>query len=149
MLDMVFCIETAERSAGDFMEKTNARDLMKLPETIDLVTIDASFISLKIILPVVKNWLKGSESQVIGLIKPQFEAGKAEAAKGRGVIRDRAVHRQVLEEILRFAEQLGFEVRGLIRSPLTGPKGNIEYLVWLKNQPGNGDDLMKLLAAAV
>ena len=112
------------------MEKTNARFVEKLPERVNLTVIDASFISLKILLPVVKDWLdeKGS---VIALIKPQFEATREEANAGKGVIRDPKIHKRVLKEILGFAEEQGFSNRGLIRSPIQGPKGNIEFLAWL------------------
>lgn len=115
------------------MEETNARYLETLPETIDLVTIDASFISLKILLPVVKKWLdaQGSGGYIIALIKPQFEAGRAEVSRGDGVIRDPEIHQQVLADILGFAQTQGFGVHGWIRSPLLGPKGNTEFLAWL------------------
>ena len=69
--------------------------------------------------------------EVIALIKPQFEAGRKETAKNKGVIRDPAVHRAVLTDVLTFAQEIGFAVRGLMRSPLLGPKGNVEFLVWL------------------
>jgi len=114
------------------MERTNARYVRGFEERIQLVTIDASFISLKTLLPVVKSWFDESNGSVIALIKPQFEAGRADAAKGEGVIRDAAVHKRVLEEILEFSLQEGYEIKGLILSPLTGPKGNIEFLVYLK-----------------
>ncbi len=113
------------------MERTNARNVQRLPEDVGLVTIDASFISLRILLPVVKQWFSPQGGQVIALIKPQFEAGRADAAKGGGVIRDVEVHRSVLREVLTFAVQGGFGVLGLIRSPLLGPKGNVEFLVQL------------------
>lgn len=123
------------------MERTNARHVENLPEPIQLVTVDASFISLKILLPVIKDWFTTSssslslphagEGEVITLIKPQFEAGRKEAARGEGVIRDPKVHRKVLEEVLGFAQAEGFEVCGIIRSPLEGPKGNVEFLAWL------------------
>ncbi len=125
------------------MEETNARSIESLPESPSLVTIDASFISLKILLPVVKRWFSTApasfnegtpqylESDVLALIKPQFEAGRKEASRGAGVIRDPAVHRRVLTEVLEFADQQGFGARGLIRSPLLGPKGNTEFLAWL------------------
>jgi 23S rRNA (cytidine1920-2'-O)/16S rRNA (cytidine1409-2'-O)-methyltransferase len=112
------------------MEKTNARQVARLPEPVDLVTIDASFISLKILLPVVKGWLN-CPGEVIALIKPQFEAGRAEAAHGDGVIRDPAIHQRVVEEILAFAQGIGFTVQGCIPSPLLGPKGNVEFLAVL------------------
>ena len=126
------------------MEQTNARFVQALPEPVSLVTVDASFISLKLLLPVARNWLaaspasglrtedgRESDGQVVALIKPQFEAGRQDVARGDGVIRDPVVHRQVLLDVLSFAESQGFGVRGLIRSPLLGPKGNVEFLVWL------------------
>ena len=129
------------------MEETNARYIKSLPEPVSLVTIDASFISLKILLPVVKGWLAPlvpsghsphlrskwgePEGVVIALIKPQFEAGRKETARGQGVIRDPAVHRSVLTDVLAFAQSQGFAVRGLLRSPVLGPKGNVEFLAWL------------------
>ncbi len=120
------------------MEKTNARLLESLPERIDLVTIDASFISLKLLLPVVRRWLAPVTGEVVALIKPQFEAGKKDVARGEGVIRDPGIHRQVLLDVLTHARSEGWGVRGLIRSPLPGPKGNVEFLVWLD---GNGSAL--------
>ena len=111
------------------MERTNARYVNALPELVDWVTIDASFISLKLILPVVKQWLAGS-ALIIALIKPQFEAGKGQVGKG-GVIRKRSVHYQVLEEVLNFAVEIGFCPLGLIASPITGPAGNYEFLLHL------------------
>jgi 23S rRNA (cytidine1920-2'-O)/16S rRNA (cytidine1409-2'-O)-methyltransferase len=119
------------------MERTNARYVEGFAEPVDLVTIDASFISLKTLLPVVKIWLGSNEVDVIALIKPQFEAGRKDAAKGEGVIRDPIIHRRILIEILEFAGETGFQVAGLIKSPLTGPKGNIEFLVHLVNSPQN------------
>lgn len=109
------------------MEGTNARYVESLPEPVSLVTIDASFISLKVLLPVVKEWC----GNIITLIKPQFEAGRKETAKGEGVIRDPDVHRRVLEEVLTFALDNGLSMSGLIRSPVLGPKGNVEFLAWL------------------
>ncbi len=126
------------------LEETNARFLASLPEPVSLVTIDASFISLKTLLPTVKHWLvpvgptlneaegRAGESTLLTLIKPQFEAGRKQAARGSGVIRDPAVHRQVLTETLEFARSQGFGLRGLIKSPLLGPKGNVEFLAWLE-----------------
>ena len=111
------------------MEETNARYLEKLPKAVDLVTVDASFISLKTLLPAVKGWLT-ENGHLIALIKPQFEAGKQEVGKGKGVIRDEQIHRRVLGQILGFVENQGFGVLGLMRSPVLGPKGNIEFLVW-------------------
>ena len=115
------------------MEETNARFVESLPEKIDFVTVDASFISLKVLLPVVKKWNVGSG--IIALIKPQFEAGKKEVSRGDGVIRDPEVHRQVLMDVLAFAKAEGFGLRGLVKSSLLGPKGNAEFLVWLDMEP--------------
>ncbi len=130
------------------MERTNARHVQRLPEPVSLVTVDASFISLKIILPVAAGWFDNS-GQVVALIKPQFEAGRAESARGEGVIRDPAVHRKVLEDVLAFAEQAHFEIAGLIRSPLTGPKGNVEFLVHLRYPGGPSEDLGSLIDAVL
>ena len=127
------------------MEKTNARHVESLPEPVSLVTMDASFISLKILLPVVKHWLspRGREDrgagEIIALIKPQFEAGRKDVARGDGVIRDPEIHRQVLFDILSFAQKEGFQIRGLIKSPLLGPKGNTEFLVWLGEEKADVD----------
>ncbi|KAA0257587.1 MAG: TlyA family rRNA (cytidine-2'-O)-methyltransferase [Chloroflexi bacterium] len=129
------------------MEETNARFVESLPEPVDLVTVDASFISLKVLLPVIKKWFsffplssfdegkKKEERGIVALIKPQFEAGKKEVSRGDGVIRDPEVHRQVLVDVLTFAKNEGLGLRGLVRSPLLGPKGNAEFLVWLGLEP--------------
>lgn len=111
------------------MEETNARYVETLPEAIDLVVIDASFISLRVLLPVIAGW---EPKDIIALIKPQFEAGRRVVARGKGVVRDPAVHREVLLQILQYAQENGFAVRGLVRSPILGPKGNAEFLVWLQ-----------------
>ena len=113
-------------------EKTNVRYLKQLDEVVDLVTIDASFISLRLILPVVKNWLKANKSDVIALVKPQFEAGRKEAARGKGVIRDENIHRDVLLSVLAFAGDEGYQVNDVMKSPILGPKGNVEFLIWLQ-----------------
>ena len=126
------------------MEQTNARFVETLPEQIALATVDASFISLKILLPVVRRWfgffhlssldegkMKDERTGIVALIKPQFEAGKKDVSRGDGVIRDPEIHRQVLLDVLGFAQREGFAIRSLIKSPLLGPKGNIEFLVWL------------------
>ncbi|MFN3742023.1 MAG: TlyA family RNA methyltransferase [Anaerolineales bacterium] len=111
------------------MEGLNARYLMSLPESVSLVTIDASFISLRLLLPVVKGWLS-EEGEVIALIKPQFEAGRRVAARGRGVVRDPQVHRQVLAEILEFAQGQGYALLEVIRSPVASE--NVEFLAHLQ-----------------
>ncbi|MGZ9226792.1 MAG: TlyA family RNA methyltransferase [Anaerolineales bacterium] len=129
------------------MEETNARYVETLPEPVSLVTVDASFISLKILLPVVKKWLSPSsltllpkgEENIVALIKPQFEAGKKDVARGDGVIRDPEIHKQVLLDVLGFAQKEGFQIHGLIKSPLFGPKGNAEFLVWLGEKKMEAD----------
>jgi 23S rRNA (cytidine1920-2'-O)/16S rRNA (cytidine1409-2'-O)-methyltransferase len=124
-----------------------------------LVTIDVSFISLRVLLPVVINWFSFSlpasyseESEkeevrrdVIALIKPQFEAGRKEAARHKGVIRDPAVHKAVLTDVLTFAEAEGYDVRGLRRCPVLGPKGNVEFLAWLEVGGRRDADLAALV----
>lgn len=112
------------------MEETNARHVESLPEKVSFVTVDASFISLKILLPVTKKWL-ADNAQLLCLIKPQFEAGRKDVSRGDGVIRDPEIHRQVLLDVLSFGKNEGFGLLGLIKSPLLGPKGNAEFLVWL------------------
>lgn len=132
------------------MENTNARYLESLPEAVELATIDASFISLKILLPVVKGWLKGGEGDVIALIKPQFEAGRQEVRRGKGVIREAGVHAEVLREVLAFAQEGGYQVKGLIRSPLLGPKGNTEFLCWLRwGDQGGAVDIGEMIRQVV
>ena len=125
----------------EVMEETNARYVVKLPESVDLVTIDASFISLKVLLPVVKGWFGNKGGQVIALIKPQFEAGRKVVSKGKGVVRDPEVHKQVLEDVLGFAQKEGYGVSGLVRSPLMGPKGNTEFLAQLTHLRKNADEI--------
>jgi 23S rRNA (cytidine1920-2'-O)/16S rRNA (cytidine1409-2'-O)-methyltransferase len=127
------------------MEETNARYVEKLPEPANLVTIDASFISLKLLLPVVKGWLVPQEGEVIALIKPQFEAGRKIMAKNDGVVRDPDVHRLVLVEVLNFVREAGLSPKGLVKSPLTGPKGNVEFLAWLELRGGDQSDLEALI----
>lgn len=129
------------------MESTNARLVTSLPEAVQFLSVDASFISLTVLLPVIRNWLT-PDGEMVALIKPQFEAGRKEVARGDGVIRDPQVHRQVLTGILTFAQGLGLRIGGLMRSPLVGPKGNIEFLVWLR-QAGEPRELEKLVEGAM
>ena len=116
------------------MEKTNARHLKpeQFPAPADLAVIDCSFISLKKILPPAIPLLKDT-GRMVALIKPQFEAGKAEADKGRGVITDDAVHQRVIRELQEFvAAQAGLCWRAVVESPLLGPAGNKEFLVLIE-----------------
>ena len=112
------------------LERTNARYLDSLPEPVDWATIDASFISLQLILPAVVRWLK-PDAEVVALVKPQFEAGREAVGRG-GVVRDPQVHRQVLEAVVGALGPLGLHAWGIIRSPLLGPKGNVEFLLWAR-----------------
>ena len=117
------------------MERTNIRNVTPetLGEPLDLSVVDVSFISLKLVLPVIHSLLK-PEGQVLCLIKPQFEAGKEKVGK-KGVVRDPAVHREVLERFLETAKELGFTVKNLTFSPVKGPEGNIEFLGHLSKGP--------------
>ncbi|MCH5353566.1 MAG: TlyA family RNA methyltransferase [Acutalibacter sp.] len=114
------------------LERTNARYLTReqIPEPIDFCSVDVSFISLTLILPALKNLLS-ADGRAVCLIKPQFEAGREKVGK-KGVVRDKAVHREVIEKIQDFALQSGFSVLGLTFSPVKGPEGNIEYLIYLQ-----------------
>ena len=112
------------------LERTNIRHLAALPDNAqaDLAVIDASFIGLALVLPATIQLLC-PEADIIALIKPQFEAGKDQVGKG-GVVRDSLVHRRVLEAVFHSVQQLGLTVKGLHPSPLLGPAGNIEFLIW-------------------
>ncbi len=114
------------------MERTNARSLTPdmLGEAMDMAVMDMSFISLRLVLPAVRTLLKET-GQVVCLVKPQFEAGREKVGK-KGVVRDPAVHREVLEDFVAALDGLGFSLAGLTFSPVRGPEGNIEYLAWLK-----------------
>ena len=118
------------------MERTNIRYVTPedLGEPLDLSVIDVSFISLGLVLPVVKTLLKPT-GQVLCLIKPQFEAGKDKVGK-KGVVRDPAVHEEVLQNFISLAKTLDFTIRNLTFSPVKGPEGNIEFLAHLSMQPG-------------
>lgn len=125
------------------MERTNARYLDSLLEPVGLVVIDVSFISLKLILPAVRKWLS-ADADVVALIKPQFEAGPESVGKG-GIVRDAAVRRAVLEDLLGWANEQGWSVNGLIQSPIQGTDGNIEYLAWLRSTQQEARDIVILI----
>ena len=114
------------------MERTNIRYVTteQLGEMLDLSVIDVSFISLKIVLPVIKSLLKPESGQVLCLIKPQFEAGRDKVGK-KGVVREPATHKEVLDDFVTLADTLGFTILGLTFSPVKGPEGNIEFLAHL------------------
>jgi len=129
------------------MERTNIRNVTVrdfyygLPE---FVSIDVAFISLEKVLPVVYDLLETGE--VVALIKPQFEAGREHVGK-KGVVRDKKIHAAVIEKVLNFAAEIGFEIRGLSFSPIKGPEGNIEYLTYLtKNLSAGATDLPEILS---
>ncbi len=121
------------------LEKTNIRYATReqVPEEIALSSIDVSFISLQKVLPAVRALL-APDGEVVALIKPQFEAGREQVGK-HGVVRDPAVHRQVIRAACTYAEENGFTVRGLTYSPIRGPEGNIEYLYDLSADPAEAE----------
>jgi len=121
------------------MERINVKDVKDFPEPIDLVTIDVSFISLKQVFPIIKNWCKQKKMRVIALIKPQFEVGRKIAAKGKGVIHSDKDREKVVKDILSTVQDEGFDVLGVTESPIKGPKGNVEFLVFLIFNPLNGE----------
>lgn len=112
------------------MERTNIRNvtLEDIGEALDFASVDVAFISLKLVLPVAQNLLKDG-GEVVALIKPQFEAGREKVGK-KGVVRDPEVHKEVIETVTSFTQDCGFEIRGLDFSPIRGPEGNIEYLMY-------------------
>lgn len=112
------------------IERTNIRYMPreKIPEEIDIATVDVSFISLKLVIPKVLEFLK-PRGEIIALIKPQFEVGKDEVDRG-GVIKDPEKRKKVVQEIKNFFESLNLKVTGIIQSPIVGQKGNIEYLIY-------------------
>jgi 23S rRNA (cytidine1920-2'-O)/16S rRNA (cytidine1409-2'-O)-methyltransferase len=115
------------------LERTNVRyfEGSEIKDTIDLVTIDASFISLRLVIPAVQRLVRKDDAIILALIKPQFEAGRDEVEK-HGVIRNPEVHERVIEGIKKFCADLGLSVMGVCESPLTGPKGNREFFIYLK-----------------
>jgi 23S rRNA (cytidine1920-2'-O)/16S rRNA (cytidine1409-2'-O)-methyltransferase len=121
-------------------EQTSARVLTDahIPEEIDLIVCDASFIGLAKVLDVPMGFAKAG-AQLVALIKPQFEAGRTEVGKG-GVVRDAAIHQRVCDEVQMWLVEKGWTVRGLTTSPITGPQGNVEFLVWANNAPARSDD---------
>lgn len=133
------------------MERTNIRYVTPedLGEALDLSVIDVSFIGLEIVLPTIKTLLKQDAGQVLCLIKPQFEAGKENVGK-KGVVRDPAIHKMVLDNFVELTKQLGFVILGLTFSPVKGPEGNIEFLahLTLADKPGIHPDTAQVVAQA-
>ena len=112
------------------LERVNIRHLERLPVPADLAVIDVSFISLRLVLPRVRDLLS-PPGEVVALVKPQFEVGKGAVGKG-GVVRDAEQHRRVLSELRQFAEESGYEIAAEIPSPILGAKGNREFLLYLR-----------------
>ena len=133
------------------MERTNIRYVTPedIGEPLDLSVIDVSFISLRIVLPAIKNLLKEKQGQVLCLIKPQFEAGRENVGKN-GVIRESAIHKEVLDNFVALAKDLGFTILGLTFSPVKGPAGNIEFLghLTLADRDGIEPDTADVVAQA-
>ena len=117
------------------MEKTNIRyiDCEAFPEKVDFISIDVSFISVHLIFPVAAALLRDN-GQVVCLVKPQFEAGREQVGKG-GIVRDKKIHREVICNVMKYAEEFKLFPTGLTFSPVTGAKGNIEYLMLLTKNP--------------
>ena len=141
-------LRTDERVVN--MERTNIRYVTTddIGEQLDFASIDVSFISLKLVLPVACQLLKDG-GELVALIKPQFEAGREKVGK-KGVVRDPAVHREVIETVTKFAQENGFDVLGLEFSPIRGPEGNIEYLMYArKDNNSQKKDLTEEIASLV
>ncbi|MBQ6370170.1 MAG: TlyA family RNA methyltransferase [Firmicutes bacterium] len=133
------------------MEKTNVRylDVDLIGTDVDFISIDVSFISLKLVLPVAADLLREG-GQIVSLVKPQFEAGREQVGK-KGIVRDPAVHRQVIEQVIGYAESCGLCPEGLDFSPVTGTKGNIEYLLFMTKKLCNnrvGEDAVRQVVEA-
>lgn len=128
------------------IDRTNIRYLSELPELVQLVAIDVSFISLDLILPAAARVL-APEGSCVPLVKPQFEAGRGQLGKG-GVVRDPSVHRSVLDGFVASAHRHGFALHGLMRSPIVGAAGNVEFLAHLRRGEAP-DDPSRLIAAVM
>jgi 23S rRNA (cytidine1920-2'-O)/16S rRNA (cytidine1409-2'-O)-methyltransferase len=129
------------------MERTNVRYLEELPEPVEFISIDVSFISLKLVLPPVQKWLV-SNGDIVALIKPQFEAGPQQVGKG-GIVKDKTVHRQVLEEILNWSLENDLAPQALITSPIKGSDGNREFLVHLRRGQTGLSSLQESITAVL
>jgi 23S rRNA (cytidine1920-2'-O)/16S rRNA (cytidine1409-2'-O)-methyltransferase len=110
------------------IEKTNIRFLNTLPEMVDIITVDVSFISLELVIPSADKFLKVN-GEVVALIKPQFEAGREKVGK-KGIVKDKTAHKEVLEKIIKLFKNINYGVCGVTYSPIKGAEGNIEYLIY-------------------
>ncbi|MDQ4035685.1 MAG: TlyA family RNA methyltransferase [Chloroflexota bacterium] len=129
------------------MERTNLRELQDLSEAIQLATLDLSFISLRLVLPTVHHLL-ADDGRVVALVKPQFEAGRGDVPRG-GVVREPAVWARVLNDLARDATAVGLHPHDVIRSPITGTDGNVEFLVDLRRDPADQRPFAKASVAAI
>lgn len=129
------------------LERTNARYLESLAEPVDLVTVDVSFISLKLVLPAARR-IALPAGEIVALVKPQFEAGKDQVGRG-GVVRPPEIHQSVLGSLARWLSLEGFALRDVTASPLKGPAGNIEFLVRVALSPGSSPEAADLIAGAL
>jgi 23S rRNA (cytidine1920-2'-O)/16S rRNA (cytidine1409-2'-O)-methyltransferase len=131
------------------MERTNLRDLRDLPEPIELATLDLSFISLRVVLPAVADLLTPT-GRIVALVKPQFEAGREHVPRG-GVVTDPAVWERVLHDVMRAAEGDDARLHAFraIRSPILGAEGNVEFLVDLRREGGNDDEMAGYVVSVV
>lgn len=133
------------------MERTNARYLSKadIDEPMDMITADLSFISLQKAIPAAVGQLLGDGGELVALIKPQFEAGRDKVGK-KGVVRDAATHIEVINNIIAACTSMGLQPLGLSFSPVTGPNGNIEYLIWARksNNPATNIDVNSVVESA-
>lgn len=130
------------------MEKVNVRYLEteKIAEKADFISVDVSFISLKLVFPVAAELL-AEDGKLVCLVKPQFEAGREQVGK-KGIVRDKTVHMEVIENVIRYGEASGLYPQGLDFSPMTGAKGNIEYLLLL-NKNNTGTDYKPIIESVV
>lgn len=127
------------------MERTNIRhvEVDDIDDLLDFISIDVSFISLKLVLPVAKKLLR-AKGEIVALIKPQFEAGREKVGK-KGIVREKSTHIEVLNSIVNFSQDLGLKVNNISYSPVKGAKGNIEFLIYLANEKDDRPfDLMKV-----
>ena len=129
------------------MERTNFRTLESLPEAPSLATVDVSFISLRLILPVLDRVMT-DDGQAVVLIKPQFEVGRGSVGKG-GVVRDASLHQRAIRSVLECGEELGWSVQGLVASPLLGPAGNREFLAHLRRNSTSALDVPAAIESVV
>lgn len=122
------------------MERTNIRNVepSDIGEAVDFISIDVSFISLRLVLPVAKSLLS-DKGEIVALIKPQFEAGRDKVGK-KGIVRDKDTHFDVIKSVVNFSSEIGLYPENLTYSPITGTTGNIEFLIYLKNRGSNNID---------